>query len=315
MQFREFLTNFSGSAGTAIVTNEEHLLWTDGRYFDQAERQLGDGWKLMKAGLPDTPTQSEYLSKNLPNGSKVGVDAKLCSFSSFKQLNSALNNNGIEVVPLMDNLVDLLWTDKPARPCNSIEPLDLKFTGLRWQEKVQQVRQSMLQKDATVLVLSALDETAWLFNLRGSDIDYNPVFFAYTILTPDNIYLFVEEEQLSSSARKQLGLESNSNSKSQLISKGDDSMSDSPVELNSNEFRVTVRPYGSVFESLKEILNAQAGKVWISKNESYALVHLVPKTRHIDSPNPVLLKKVVKNAVEIESMRSAHVSKTKFYLD
>lgn len=193
---RKYLTGFSGSAGTAIVTNEENLLWTDGRYYSQAERQLADGWKLMKAGQINTPTQSEYLTKNLPSGSKVGVDAKLFSYSNFKKLNSALNTNGIELIPLMDNLVDLLWPDKPDRPCQSIESLDTKFTGLTWQEKIQEIRVEMQKKEASILVLSALDETAWLFNLRGSDVPFNPVFFAYTILTQDSIYLFVEEEQL-----------------------------------------------------------------------------------------------------------------------
>jgi len=257
---RTFLTNFTGSAGTAIVTNEESLLWTDGRYFEQAERQLGDGWKLMKDQQPGTPTQSEYLIKNLPNGSKVGVDAKLFSYSRFNQLKNALNNSGIELVPLMDNLVDLLWTDKPDRfnSSKSIESLDIKFCGLSWQQKVQDVRKAMQQKGANILVLTALDEIAWLFNLRGSDVPYNPVFFAYTIITLDNIYLFVEEEQLSPSARKQAGLDG---SNKQSASKMDDSMTDSPLELNSDEYRVTIRPYGSVYESLKEFLDTYTGKV------------------------------------------------------
>ena len=311
---REYLTNFSGSAGTAIITTEESLLWTDGRYFAQAERQLGDGWRLMKDRFGNTPTQAEYLTKTLQSGSKVGVDARLFSHSSFKKLNSALSSNGIELVPLMENLVDLVWPDKPPRPCQSIEPLDAKFCGLTWQEKIQQIRSAMQQKEASILLLSALDETAWLFNLRGSDIPFNPVFFAYTILTQDSIYLFVEEEQLSSSARKQLGLNDNLNSSNskqhELIGKQpqDDSMTDSPLELSSDEFRVQIRPYAAIYESLKEFLATQTGKVWISSNSNYALVSLVPKTRHIDSPNPVLLKKAVKNPVEVECMRNAHVS-------
>lgn len=307
---REYLTGFRGSAGTAVVLTEESLLWTDGRYFAQAERQLGDDWKLMKDGLGTTPTLSEYLTKQLQSGSKVGVDAKLFSHSRFKKLNTALNSNGIELVPMMENLVDLVWPDKPDRPSQPIEPLDAKFCGLSWQEKIQQIRSAMQAKDASILLLSALDETAWLFNLRGSDIEFNPVFFAYTILTQDSICLFVEEEKLSSSARKQLGLDG-SNPK-QLIGKQqasqDDSMTDSPLELGSDEFRVQIRPYAAIFESLKEFLSTQTGKVWISSESSYALVSLVPKNRHIDSPNPVLLKKAVKNPVEVECMRNAHVS-------
>lgn len=313
-QRRQYLTGFTGSAGTAVVTTEESLLWTDGRYFAQAERQLGDDWKLMKDGLGTTPTLSDYLTKQLQSGSKVGVDAKLFSHSRFKKLNTALNSNGIELVPMMENLVDLVWPDKPDRPSQPVEPLDAKFCGLTWQEKIQQIRAAMQEKDASILLLSALDETAWLFNLRGSDIEFNPVFFAYTILTQDSICLFIEEEKLSSSARKQLGLDGslNSSNPKQLIGKQaasqDDSMTDSPLELGSDEFRVQIRPYAAIFESLKEFLSTQTGKVWISSESSYALVSLVPKNRHIDSPNPVLLKKAVKNPVEVECMRNAHVS-------
>lgn len=307
---REFLTNFTGSAGTAIVTNEEELLWTDGRYYLQAQRQLKDNWKLMKAGSKDTPTQSEYLSKCLPSGSKVGVDAKLMSHSDFKKLDTNLISSGIQLVPLMENLVDLIWTDRPDKSANPIDALDLKFTGSSWQEKIQFVREEMKKKNATILVITALDETAWLFNLRGSDIDFNPVFFAYTILTQDSVYLFIDEEQLTFGARKQLGLDGDLNSSinKQLNNKEDSMQEDTPVELNSSEFRVQIRPYASVYESFKDILNTHTGKAWISSQSSYALVHLVPKDRLISSLNPVILKKATKNEVEVGCMRNAHVS-------
>ncbi|KAK4337217.1 hypothetical protein RND71_043316 [Anisodus tanguticus] len=241
---REFLTGFTGSAGTAIVTSEECLLWTDGRYFDQAEKELHDGWRLMKAGQKGTPTQTEFLLKNLPSGSKIGVDAKLYSYSLYNTMNNSLNANGIQLVPFMSNLVDLLWTDKPNRPNQTINSLDLKFTGSTWQEKISKVREAMQAKEASVLVLSALDETAWLFNLRGSDIPYNPVFYAYTILTLDNIYLFVDEDQLSSSARKHLNLDSNKNNKQEEF------MNNSSLEKSQDDLKVQIRPYESIKDAV-----------------------------------------------------------------
>jgi len=304
---REFLTNFTGSSGTAVITCEEQCLWTDGRYFTQAERQLGDGWKLMKVGQKDVPTVSDYLVKNLSSNSKVGFDPKLISFSHYENLYDKLNNSGIELVPLMENLVDLIWQNKPDMPLKSIEPHDIIHSGITWQEKIQQVREEMQKKNASILVITALDETAWLFNLRGSDVNFNPVFFAYSIVTLQEIYLFLNEDQLSSSSRKQLNLDGNS--KNIIKQTADNSMTDSPIELNTDEnlFKIQLRPYASIFESLRELLETNSGKVWCSKSSSYALVSLIPKVRLIGTTNPVSLKKAVKNAVEINGMKKAHI--------
>lgn len=184
---RSFVSGFDGSSGTAVITHEDAALWTDGRYYLQAEKQLDSNWSLMKEGLPEVPTQSEWLSKTLPQGSRVGVDPFLMSYDIWKKLSKGLASSGHTLVPVDKNLVDLVWDEKPPPPSSPIVPLGVRYTGEPWQEKIESVRKEMSKKNAQALVITALDETAYLFNLRGSDIEFNPVFFAYTVLTQQNI--------------------------------------------------------------------------------------------------------------------------------
>ena len=184
---RHFLTGFTGSAGTAVVTTDDAALWTDGRYFLQAEKQLDSNWRLMRDGVTGTPTQSEWLCKVLPPNSKVGVDPFLLPFSSWKPLATALEESGHTLVPVPENLVDQVWDERPAPPQAAINPLSDRYTGSSWHQKVASIRQDMSQKSARALVLTALDDIAYLFNLRGSDISFNPVFFAFAVLTHDSI--------------------------------------------------------------------------------------------------------------------------------
>lgn len=184
---REFLTSFTGSAGTAVVTHKEAALWTDGRYFLQADQQLDKQyWTLMKQEQPGTPTIGEWLNKVLDSGSRVAVDPYTYTYEAWKKLETELAQQGNILVRTSGNLVDAVWTDRPERPSNSVVPLDTSFTGKTWQEKANEIREEMLKKGASTLILSALDDVAWLLNLRGSDIEYNPVFFSYAALTHDS---------------------------------------------------------------------------------------------------------------------------------
>lgn len=181
------MTGFDGSSGTAIITLDDAALWTDGRYYLQAEKQLNSSWLLMKEGLPNVLSQSEWLCKTLPSGSRVGVDSFLMSMDIWRSLSKSLKASGHTLVPIDRNLIDLVWDERPPPPSASIVPLSVKFTGCSWQEKVISVRNEMAKKGAQALVITALDEVAYLFNMRGSDIEFNPVFFAYSVLTTDNI--------------------------------------------------------------------------------------------------------------------------------
>lgn len=184
---RAFISGFDGSEGTAVITMKDAALWTDGRYFLQAEKQLDNNWILMKDAIPGTPTQGEWLSKKLPSGSRVGVDPFVISYERWKPLAAQLESAGHMLVPISDNLVDQVWDNRPPPPTNPVVPLDIKYAGKTWKEKINEVRQEMANKGAVALVVTALDEIAWLFNLRGSDIDFNPVFFAYGVITVDDI--------------------------------------------------------------------------------------------------------------------------------
>ncbi|KAM7284626.1 hypothetical protein ISCGN_001720 [Ixodes scapularis] len=282
---RAFLTGFTGSAGTAIVTEDQAALWTDGRYFLQAEQQLDSNWILMKDGIPGTPSQGDWLCKVLSSGSRVGVDPFLMPYDAWKQLCNQLDASGHSLVPVSQNLVDLIWEERPSPPSRPLDSLSIIYTGKFWQDKIADIRQDMTQKSASVLVITALDEIAWLFNLRGSDIDYNPVFFAYAVITMDSAHLFIDENKLSATLQRHLS-----------------------ADRNEKSVAVDIRPYRVFKDFLSLLINQQSGKIWVSSCSSYAVVSQVPKERRIESTNPVMLRKAIKNETEIECMRRAHVS-------
>ncbi|XP_069835906.1 xaa-Pro aminopeptidase 1 isoform X2 [Dendropsophus ebraccatus] len=286
---REFISGFDGSAGTAIVTEQNAAMWTDGRYFLQAAQQMDGNWTLMKMGLKDTPTQEDWLISVLPEGSRVGVDPFIIQTDQWKSMSLALKNAGHLLVPVQENLIDAIWTDRPERPCQSLITLGLNYTGKSWQDKVLALRSKMAERKASYIVLTALDEVAWLFNLRGSDVEYNPVFFAYAIVGTDTIRLFINGERLADPAvRHHLLLDA----------------------APPTEFRIQLEPYESVLSALQGIcaMLHPKEKVWISDKASYALSETIPKTqRYLSSYTPVCLSKAVKNTREVEGMRRAHV--------
>lgn len=163
---RQFITGFTGSAGTAVVTKDEALLWTDGRYYQQADLELNkENWTLMKDGLPDTPTMAQWLQKNCKAGDRIGVDARLLSTRTWNSFVSAFDNQGCIMTAVKENLVDMVWDDQPAQPKSDLIALDVKFAGKLVSDKLVDVRAKMTEQGAKVLVVSALDEIAckWTF--------------------------------------------------------------------------------------------------------------------------------------------------------
>lgn len=157
---RHFISNFTGSAGTAVVTPTEALLWTDGRYFQQATLQLDENWTLMRDGLPETPTMVKWLQQNCRSGDRIGVDATLMSTRAYNQLVSAFENEGCIVTNVRPNLVDLVWDNQPALPNNPLITLDVKFSGKLVSEKLVDIRGRMQGQGVKVLIVTALDEIA-----------------------------------------------------------------------------------------------------------------------------------------------------------
>uniref|UniRef100_A0A6Q2YL93 Xaa-Pro aminopeptidase 1 n=1 Tax=Esox lucius TaxID=8010 RepID=A0A6Q2YL93_ESOLU len=257
---REFICGFNGSAGTAIVTEKHAAMWTDGRYFLQASQQMDNNWTLMKMGLKETPSQEDWLISVLPENSKVGVDPWIIAADQWKNMSKALTSAGHSLVAVQDNLIDAIWTDRPSRPSTPLITLDLTFTGLTWQDKITALRSKMAERKISWFVATALDEIAWLFNLRGSDIEYNPVFFAYAIVGMSTIRLFVDAKRLTRPAvREHLQL-------------------DTPPKA---EMRIQTAPYESVFTELQAVC-ASLGpkeKVWVCDKTSCSLMQVIPKVR------------------------------------
>ncbi|TMW41404.1 hypothetical protein DOY81_013516, partial [Sarcophaga bullata] len=266
---RAYVSGFDGSAGTAVVTMEKALLWTDGRYYQQALKQLDENWILMKDGLPSTPSIGSWLSRNIPKGSTVGVDPKLFSYRVWKHI-----KKDCSLVPVEENLVDIVWgSDQPAVTSNEIVTLDLEFCGETIAEKWLKVKNQMNEKACGTLVVRFL-------NLRGSDIKYNPVFFAYLIVTKNTLRFFVNSSKLPKDFDKH--------------------------QIN-NEVEITVNSYESIGKELTQIVNESTEKVWISPNSSYYLSSLIQKKQRHQEITPIAINKSIKNATEMEGFINCHI--------
>ncbi|KAJ2936840.1 hypothetical protein H1R20_g241, partial [Candolleomyces eurysporus] len=295
---RGFISGFNGSAGCAVVTLEKAFLFTDGRYFLQAEKQLDDNWTLMKQGLPDVPTWQDFLHKNLDGSLKIGIDPTIIVADDAAALRKNLEPKQSELVLLRNNLVDEVWgTDRPPKPHNPVFHLDEKYSGQSFTEKIEKVREILEKEKAKAVVVNMLDEVAWLFNLRGSDIDYNPVFFAYSVITKDSTVLFIESKKLDEAARKYLG------------------------------DAVEIRPYEEIFDYLKSLPGAlgldgskDGPKILVPNKASLAIVESIspsppsatsssspPPIYHKIVPSPVADLKAIKNATELEGFRQSHI--------
>ncbi|OMJ26337.1 putative Xaa-Pro aminopeptidase P [Smittium culicis] len=275
---REFISGFSGSAGAAVVTMNSANLFTDGRYFLQARKQMDSNWTLMKVGVPGVPTISKFLSE-LPSNSRIGIDPTLISSSEAERFMGEFKKSGNVLIPIKKNLVDSIWEDKPPTPTNPVFHLDLRYSGKSWSDKVSEVRDEIKNSNATGLLVAALDQIAWLFNLRGSDIMYNPLFFSYAFVTMDSVTLFMDKSKLTDDA------------------------------LNSLD-GVEILPYNSVFDKLKEIvptLEQTKSKVLVDNSVNWALVHTLGKDNIIQKMSPITVYKSIKNEVELNGMRQCHI--------
>ncbi|KAJ7414744.1 Xaa-Pro aminopeptidase 2 [Willisornis vidua] len=251
-----WLTGFTGSAGTSVVTQDKAALWTDSRYWTQAERELDCNWELQRTTWIESIAM--WILEAVPVGGNISLDPFLFSIATWNSYNQALQGSGRILLPLDTNLVDQVWGDQRPPPSSSeIYSLPAAFTGSSWQEKVAGIRQQMEQhvRRPTAVLLSGLEETAWLFNLRGDDIPYNPVFYSYTLLTITNISLFVEGSRLAAAARESL-------------------RSDCPGPLC-----VELREYGQVSAHLSSYTRGNV-TVWLgTEYTTYGLYGIIPQVR------------------------------------
>lgn len=201
---RGWISGFDGSAGTVVVTADKAGLWTDSRYFLQAGIQLeGSGIELYKMALPETPTIPEFLLHELPSGQTVGTDGLTYSVAEADKLEKALKRKEIKLETAYD-LIDLIWKDRPAVPGNPLFEMPVELSGKAVHEKLDEINNLLRKEGADCGILAALDEVAWTFNIRGTDVTYNPVVISYAFISEDESVLFIDPKKITAEAAESL---------------------------------------------------------------------------------------------------------------
>lgn len=271
-----YLSGFTGSAGTMVVTDKEALLWVDSRYFLQGAQQIeGTGIVLMKDGLPDTPSIVEYLCEHLSKGDKVGINGMLMSIDETAALRTRLNAAGIgldvDFAP-----IDRIWADRPALPSDKIFIHDEKYAGESASAKIARILDSAKTQGAQAYFTSALDEIAWLLNIRSNDVPCNPVATSFLYVAPTGSTLFVDEAKMTPEVKAYLA-----------------------------EAGVAVAPYTAVLQALAA-LPADVKVLLSGSRASGAIAHVL-EGRYVKGDSPVALPKAIKNDVQIAGIRQAHL--------
>ena len=275
---RRFLSGFTGSAGTLLVMKEEAFLWTDGRYFLQAESELKDsGITLMKMGEPGVANLDELLEEKMKKDEVLGFNGSLLSFSEGKVIAKKVVKNGVKLA-IGKEITDEVWTDRPERPHTKVFILEEKYAGKSAAKKISEVRERMKGRD--LLIVSSLSDIAWLTNLRAFDIKCNPLFLSYFILESDKATLFIQEEALSDEVR------------TYLVGNG-----------------IDIKPYDSFDESVAGIKNKQI--MFDEADVSYKTFISISKKENANKLysvlSPVTYLKNIKNDVEVSNMKKSHI--------
>lgn len=278
-KFRAWLSGFTGSAGTLVVTANAAALWTDSRYFLQAEQELdGTGIELCKMGLTNTPSIEDWLSEYLEKNQTVGFDGQLLSHTQSQTLISSLKNKGLKTNPKIDIINDV-WNNRPAMPNRKAFDYELRYAGQTISEKLTVIRQELENCKANACILSALDEVAWAFNIRGNDIDYNPVVMAYGLITDKEATLFIDSDKLNEEHVKS------------LIEQG-----------------VTLKPYVKIEKAIKSASSVMVFAIDKTKI-NHKLYSRIPKElKKVNTPSLVTKIKAQKNPIEIENIRQSLVN-------
>lgn len=272
---RQWISGFDGSAGTAVVTLSDAALWTDSRYFIAAAKQLeGTPFRLMKDGLPDTPTISAWISEQLDRGQVTGLDGEVVTVTDVRTLKREMDTAGISLKTDKDPL-DSIWSQRPSIPQNKAEVHPPEYAGETVESKLLRLRDAVSRQGAESIVITQLDEIAWLLNMRGTDVHCNPVFVSYLLVKANDATLFIDPAKISNHTARYL-----------------------------QSIGVETRPYTEVFEALGKLPCMR-----ILLDPATANWHLFEALRpgHIivEAPSPVASMKAVKNATEIAGFRQA----------
>ena len=275
---RAFMSGFTGSAGTLVVTKDFAGLWTDGRYFLQGEQQLkGTGIELQKMREPGVPTIAEFIVANMPENGVLGFDGRVVTFGEGKDLATRLKRKNATVKYEVD-LVDEIWEDRPPLSEAPAFYLNLERAGESVASKLERVRREMAESGANIHVITTLDDIGWLLNIRGMDVDFFPLLLSYAVVYEDKVDLYVDERKLSEEIKKHLA-----------------------------EDNVNIKPYNDVYEDVKKFSGNDV--VFVDPGcLNYAVFNNIPKDiTLVEKRNPTILMKAVKNEVELQHTIRAHV--------
>lgn len=277
-KFRAYLTGFTGSAGTLLVTQEECLLWTDGRYFIQAEKQLENtGIILMRSGEKNVPTISEYISSHINEQDRLGFDASLFGYEQMRDLLEVVERAGADYMDL--GLTNEVWTNHPALQIGKIKKLGIQYTGNTTESKIEKIKNEMIRLVADVHIISSLDDIAWIFNLRGCDIPYNPVFYSYAVISAEKTVLYVKKKAMIDEIRRDL----------------------------ENQ-RIIIADYDQFFEDLAAHYSNKRILLDTAKT-SYRTYDVLKKNNQIvEHDNPSALMKALKTEEECTNIIKAHIT-------
>ena len=275
---RAYMTGFTGSAGTAVITASEARLWTDGRYFIQAGKQLaGSPVELMKMGEPGVPTLNEYLQTAVPEGGVLGFDGRVIAMGPGLEYEKITAEKNAKIVYDYD-LVDEVWEDRPALSEEPVFALELKYAGETTESKLARIREYMKECGAAKHILTTLDDICWILNIRGNDVEFFPLVLSYAVITMDSMELYINEKKLSAEIKEALAKDG-----------------------------VVLHPYNNIYEDVKkledgEVILIDPGKL------NYALYSNIPENVvKVEKRNPEELFKAMKNPVEIENIRKAQI--------
>ena len=275
---RKFITGFTGSAGTAVITLKEAGLWTDGRYFVQAEKQLeGSTVTLYRMAEEGVPAVEEFVKDKLPQGGCIGFDGRTVNGAWGEKFAAIAEEKGGSL-SVGEDLINLIWTDRPELSRAPLFILEEKYSGKSTAEKIKDVRAKMAKEGADVHILTSLCDIAWLLNIRGGDIQSVPVVLSYLVLTKDQCIWFLQEEVVDDAIRAYL-----------------------------NENHIETRPYDAIYTYVPTI--PESAVVLMNKSGvNYRICNELNKNiQVINKPNPTELMKAVKNPVEVDNTRLAHV--------
>lgn len=271
---RKYMSGFTGSAGTLVVLADQAGLWTDGRYFIQAQAQLRDtGITLMKMGQPETPSIEDYICQNLSKDSKVGFDGRVINYMDYKRYHAIFNSHQIDIVANLD-LVNEIWQDRPALPATKTFHYALRYAGVSMEDKLAQVRQAMTKEGCASFIITKIDEIAWLFNIRAHDIPHFPVALAYATIEKEKATLYIDASRL-------------------------DDESKALFEQN----QISVKLYNSIYEDVCSL----QGPVLVDPHFVNSRLALLVQEKLVEAIDPIVLMKAQKNATEIENTKWAHI--------